>query len=192
MQVTVKGKNVDVTDALRLYAEKRLTKMMKYSDTIISADITFSTERNWHIVEMTLFANGFVLRGEERTGDMYASIDSVVSKIEKQIKKQKDKQLRKPRGGGIGGEFDSLKTDYEAAKQEKSIVKEDELLEEDITDNIQVVRRFNPKPMNQKEAIMEMESMGQNFFVFVNSENSRVNVVYKRPKGYGLIDPVLD
>lgn len=194
MQVTVKGKNVEVTDALRSYAEKRLTKMTKYSDSIISADITFSTERNWHIVEMTLFANGFVLRGEERTGDMYASIDSVVSKIEKQVKKQKDKQARKPRGSGMGSEFDLMKTEYEISRYEKLKGEslEEGFMEDDISEDIQVVRRFNPKPMGIKEAIMEMESMGQSFFVFVNSDNTRVNVVYKRPKGYGLIDPILD
>ncbi|MCD6310275.1 MAG: ribosome-associated translation inhibitor RaiA, partial [Candidatus Eremiobacteraeota bacterium] len=71
MQVTVKGKNMDVTEALKEYAEKRLSKLTKYFDHIISTDVTMSTERNWHIVEVNVFGDGLSIRGEERTGDMY-------------------------------------------------------------------------------------------------------------------------
>jgi putative sigma-54 modulation protein len=192
MQITVKGKNVEVTDALRSYAEQKVGKMARYSDSIISADITFSTERSWHIVEMTLHANGMLHRGEERTGDMYASIDSVVSKMEKQIKKQKEKLIRKPRVPAAGGDFEILKGAYEGAAKGEKGSEVEKFTEDELAEEIQTVRRFSPKPMNVKEAIMEMESVGNSFFVFVNSENSRVNVVYKRPKGYGLIDPVIE
>lgn len=192
MQITVKGKNVDVTEALRAYAEQKVTKMSRYSDSIISADVTFSTERSWHIVEISIFANGAVIRGEERTGDMYASIDSVVSKLEKQIKKQKDKQSRKPRGGGLGAELESIKTGAEAPRVEEAGGDAEEFSEEVIHEDIHTVRRFTPKPTHVKDAILEMESMGHGFFVFVNSENGRVNVVYKRPKGYGLVDPIVE
>jgi putative sigma-54 modulation protein len=190
MQIKVSGKNVEVTDALRAYAEEKLGKVSKYSDSVISADITFSTERSWHIVEVTLFASGAVLRGEERTGDMYASIDSVVGKLEKQLKKQKEKVAKKPRGGGLGSAYEGAAA-YEPPK--KGVDEEEETFTEEVlNENVEVVRRFNPKPMHMKEAILEMESLGYGFYVFVSAENARVNVVYKRPKGYGLIDPILE
>ncbi|MDQ7822659.1 MAG: ribosome-associated translation inhibitor RaiA [Candidatus Eremiobacteraeota bacterium] len=187
MQLTVKGKNVEVTDALRQYAEKRLAKVLKFSDSILSADITFSTERNWHIVEVMIHTSGYVMRAEGRTGDMYASIDNVESKLEKQIKRQKEKQIRKPRAAGTAGEFEIAKPETPPVVMDER----EEFTEESLNEEIQVIRRFNPKPMDVKEAIMEMESLGHGFFVFVNSENSRVNVVYKRPKGYGMVDPVI-
>lgn len=190
MQIKVSGKNVEVTDALRAYAEEKLGKVSRYSDSVMSADITFSTERSWHIVEVTLFAGGVVMRGEERTGDMYASIDSVVAKLEKQLKKQKEKVSKKHHGVGLGSALEGM-TAYEHPR--KGADEEEEVFTAEVlNENVEVVRRFNPKPMHMKDAIMEMESLGFGFYVFVNAENSRVNVVYKRPKGYGLIDPILE
>ena len=189
MQLTIKGKNVDVTDALKEYAEKKIQKITKYSDSIITVDITFSVERSWHIVDIMVHTSGYVLRGEERTGDMYASIDSVIEKLEKQLRKQKEKLSKKavkapenvaytipsgiPAGGNAEEEEDDIKT-------------------VGIDDEIKLVRRFNPKPMDIKDAIMDMESRGHGFYVFVNSQNGRVNVVYKCQVGYGLIDPVIN
>lgn len=188
MQLTIKGKNVDVTDALREYAEKKIQKFSKYSDSIISVDVTFSTERNWHMVDISVHSGNFVLRSEERTGDMYASIDSVVEKMEKQLKRQKEKMTRKgvkppqniaytiPSGLPAGG----------SAEEE-----EDDIIDVGVDADIKLVRRLNPRPMDIKDAIMDMESRGHGFYVFVNGHNGRVNVVYKSNTGYGLIDPVI-
>ena len=192
MQLTVKGKNIDVTDSLRSYAERKLSKISRYSDAIQSADITFSTERNWHIAEMTLHTGGSVLRGEEMTGDMYASIDCVVNKIEKQIRKKKEKHVRKPRaGGGLSQEFDLLRDMYEKAVNGQSKKGRQYGRNDEPNDEVCVVRRYSLRTMNRQEAVMEMESMGKDFFVFMNSSSRRVNVVYKGLKGYGLIDPII-
>lgn len=179
MQITVKGKNIEVTEALREYAEKRLSKLNKYSDSIISADVTFSTERSLHIADVNIHTTGSVFRGEEKTSDMYASIDSAVEKLEKQLKKQKEKTTRKP---GKAPEVQPIPN--EPVEETKPLA--DIGLKAEIT----VTTRSNEKPISVKDAIMEMESKGYSFLAFINSENDRVNVVHKTQKGYNLIDIV--
>ncbi|HEY3997756.1 MAG TPA: ribosome-associated translation inhibitor RaiA [Candidatus Xenobia bacterium] len=179
MHIVVKGKNMDVTEALRQYAEKRLGKISKYFDTIISTDVTLSTERSWHIIEVTVFANGFVLRGEERTNDMYTSIDKVTEKLESQIKKHKGKVTRK----GRTHIADGLQPEpTEGAVAVMTRPEESDLHIE--------VKRFASQTMTVEQAVKEIEAMDYEFFVFFNSSNGRVNVLYRRQRGYGLIDPV--
>lgn len=175
MQITIKGKNIEVTDSLREYAEKRLEKLTKYSDSIISADVTFSTEKSRHIAEINVHTTGSVFRGEETTTEMYASIDSAVEKIEKQLKKQKEKLTRKP-GKSLNAET------AEPVEETKPLA--DIGLDAEVT----VTVRSNEKPIGIKDAITEMESKGYSFFAFINAENERVNVVHKTQKGYNLID----
>ena len=91
MQVNVKGKNVQVTDALKRYAEKKVQKLGKHFKEIKEAQVTQSIQRNWHIIEVQLEGDGVVIRGEERTDNMYASIDQVVNKLEKRIERFKGK-----------------------------------------------------------------------------------------------------
>ena len=143
MQISVSGKNFDVTDALKEYAETRLRKVSRYFDHIITANVTLSTERNWHIADVTVFGKNVDMRGEERSKDMYHSIDAVVEKLERQIKKAKGKVQDRGRQPG---------------------------------------REAGPEPA-------EMEELGHEFFPFHNDENGRINIVYKRDRGYGLIDP---
>src|SRR5436189_84048 len=100
MRVTVKGKNVHVTDTLKSYAEKKLQKLNKYFSNIKDAQVTQSIQRNWHIVEVQLEGDGVFLRGEERSADMYASIDAVVEKLERQVKRFKGKLMQHPRPMG--------------------------------------------------------------------------------------------
>lgn len=188
MQITVKGKNFEVTEALKSYAEKRISKIGRYFDGIISTDVTLSTVRSWHVVEVTVYANGFVMRGEERTNDMYASIDRVVEKLEKQLKRWKSKYCRKPRSEAEAGVLKSAVRPHEMAGD---VVEETGEMESTLEPRIGAVKRFNAKPMSVEEAIMEMEALGFSFFVFLNANENRVNVVYKKPKGYGLIDPIL-
>ena len=184
MQLTVKGKNVEITSALRDYAEKRIGKITRYSDRIISIDVTLSTERNWHIAEVNVFADGFVLRGEERTSDMYSTIDKVLEKLEKQVKKQKNKI-----------------TDRHQKASEKyldllSYVPEDEDEEQKVPDYLKAlnisIRRVTIQRLSVEQAIKQMESLGNNFLVFQNRENSRINILFKRKEGYGLLDPIME
>lgn len=190
MHIVVKGKNVEVTDALRAHAEKRITKITRYFDRIISTDITLSTERNWHIVEVTVHDNnGHVLRGEERTDDMYSSIDKVIDKLERQVKRQKGKVTKKGRGTNLGEE---LELTASAAAQPKTAprVKAKPKTEPTIEPNLENVRRFEAPPLSVEQAVKELESSAHPFYVFNNSSAGRINVLYRTPNGYGLVDPI--
>ncbi len=185
MHIVVKGKNVDVTDALRAHAEKRISKIVKYFDRIISTDVTLSTERNWHIVEVTLHDNnGHILRGEERTNDMYSSIDKVIDKLERQVKRQKGKVTHKGRGTHLGEELATGKEEEASADSAKSKT------EPGIEPNLENVRHFDAPPMSVEQAVKELESSTHPFYVFNNSALGRINVLYRTPNGYGLIDPI--
>lgn len=182
MRVTVKGRNVQVTDALRVYAEKKLQKLTKYFNNIKEAQVTQSIQRNWHIVEVVIEGDGIFLRGEERSGDMYASIDAVVDKLERQLERFKGKLTAHPRPA-----------DLEAAVEEGSEPSLEELSDEEAEEGLPTIvktKRFAIKPMNPEEAAMQMELLNHDFFVFLNAETEQVNVLYRRKDGnYGLIEP---
>ncbi|HBV96267.1 MAG: hypothetical protein JL50_02050 [Peptococcaceae bacterium BICA1-7] len=170
MMVQMRGRNIEITGALKEYVEKRLGKLEKYIDNLGDAQVTLSVERDFHRIEVTIPINGMILRGEEATGDMYASTDMVVEKLEKQIEKHKGKLVKRATKGSL----DTKKT----AQPEE--------------DGPRVVRtkRFAIKPMDIDEAVLQMNLLGHSFFVFSNAETDLVNVVYKRKDGnYGLIEP---
>lgn len=193
MHIVVKGKNVDVTDALRAHAEKRVAKITKYFDRIISTDVTLSTERNWHIVEVTLHDNnGHILRGEERTNDMYSSIDKVIDKLERQVKRQKGKVTKKSRGMHLGEEL-AQEMEVQAAPprpKTKASPKSKVKSEPSIEPNLENVQRFEAPPMSVDQAVKEIEASTRDFYVFNNSALGRINVLYRMPNGYGLMDPI--
>lgn len=180
MRVTVKGRNVQVTEPLKAYAEKKLQKLTKYFHNINEAEVTQSIQRNWHIVEVLVEGDGIFLRGEERSGDMYASIDAVVEKLEKQLERFKGKLTAHPRP-----------TDMAAVEGTDASL--DELADEEAEEGLPTVvktKRFGIKPMNAEEAAMQMELLNHDFFVFLNAETEQVNVLYRRKDGnYGLIEP---
>jgi putative sigma-54 modulation protein len=171
MNITVRGKNIELTNALKEYVEKRIGKLEKYLGNIEEATVTLTVVKGSHKVEVTMPVNGMILRGEEATGDMYSSIDMVIEKLEKQIDKYKGRFSKKLRNGGGKGAAAEAGPDIEPAK-------------------IMKTKRFAIKPMPVDEAVMQMNLLGHNFFVFSNAETEEVNVVYKRKDGnYGLIEP---
>jgi putative sigma-54 modulation protein len=177
IRVVVKGKNLEVTQALRNYAEKKVAKLAKFlsSHHEASAEVMLRTERGIHIAEVTLSVAGLILRGEGKTPDMYTSIDSCVERIERQFNKYKTRIQRRLQGPKIG---ELAPADYE--------VDEGQALEPQIVR----IKRFPVKPMDVEEAIMQMELLGHDFYVFVNSSTEEANVVYKRRDGnYGIIEP---
>ncbi|MBV1818754.1 ribosome-associated translation inhibitor RaiA [Clostridium cochlearium] len=174
MKITVTGKNIEVTNALRNVVEKKLEKLDKYFKPDVEAQVTLSVEKNRQIIEVTIPFNGVILRGEEANEDMYASIDLVIDKLERQIRKQKTKLQKRMHGDSLRFQFIP---DYEGdkSKEESKIVK---------------TKRFAMKPMSSEEAVLQMELIGHNFFVFENGDTGEVNVIYKRKDGnYGLIEP---
>jgi len=172
---------MEVTDALQRYAEKKVEKLGRYFNNLKSAVVTQSTLRNWHIVEVSLDGDGVVLRGEERSDNMYASIDAVVEKLESQVKRFKGKLIDR--------------SHLEAPRESISEEEPDEAVEADGEQQLpQIVRtkRFPIKPMTPEEASLEMEMLNHDFFVFRNGDTDAVNVVYKRQDGnYGLLEPEL-
>ncbi|NLP36160.1 MAG: ribosome-associated translation inhibitor RaiA [Firmicutes bacterium] len=177
MKLNVRGKNIEATDALKQYAEKKISKIDKYFDVDAEAQVTMSVVRDVHKVEVTATINGLILRAEEATDDMYASIDQVVDKLERQISKYKTRINRKARKSGL----------ITPAGQNASA----EEWEDDLV--IVKTKRFVIKPMQEEEAILQMNLLGHDFYVFANAENDdEINVVYRRKDGkYGLIEPVL-
>jgi len=174
MRIRVSGKNIEVTNALRERVEKKLSKFEKYFNPDTEANATLTVERNRHIIEVTIPFNGVILRGEEATEDMYTSIDNVVEKLERQIAKYKTKLERRIKDGSVRFENFSFNQ------------------EEDDTEEPRIVKtkRFAMKPMPVEEAVLQMELLGHNFFMFYNADSDEVNVVYKRKDGdYGLIEP---
>lgn len=184
MNFNIRGENIEVTEALRDYAEKKIGRLERYFDAPPTSDVhvTLSVVKELQNVEVTIPIPGLLLRAEERNSDMYASIDLVVEKLERQIRKHKTKVNRKYRQqGGLRSLF---KENFEASLNGYMPHEEE--------DEFEVVRtkRFNLKPMDVDEAILQMNMIGHNFFVFSNMDTQEVNVVYKRHDGkYGLIEP---
>lgn len=170
MKVTITGKNIEVSEYLRDLALKKIAKLERYFPEDTEVLITMAVEKNRHIVEVTIPYQGGIIRGEESTGDMYASIDNVIAKLEKQIIRHKSKLEKTLRYEGEPSEYD-----YDE--------------DEDDSPRIVRVKRFSMKPMSVEEAALQMELLGHSFFVFTNDETEEMNVIYKRKDGnYGLIE----
>ncbi|MEW6446608.1 MAG: ribosome-associated translation inhibitor RaiA [Bacillota bacterium] len=177
MQISVRGKNIKVTDALRSYVEKRVAKLSRFFNNFGEVQVLLSVEKENHRVEVTIPVNGMILRGEEATHDMYAAVDMVVEKLEKQIEKYKSRFNRRVRLSAVPGNELPAEGAEEQQAGEYKLVR---------------VKRFAMKPINIEEAIMQMNLLGHNFFVFTNAETDAVSVVYRRKDGnYGLIEPDL-
>ena len=179
MKISIRGKNLEVSNALRNYVEDKISKIEKYfNDAFIEAQVALSVERERHVVEVTITVDGLLLRGEESSPDMYSSIDGVIEKLERQVHKHKTKISRK-----IREKKKEFKLDLIAPELNVEEYEEDE-------PKVVKTKRFAIKPMPIEEALMQMDLIGHDFFVFMNAETSEVNVVYKRKNGqYGLIEP---
>ena len=165
MAIVVRGKNIEITPALRDYVEKRVSKVTKYFTALGEISVVLTVEKDSHIVEVTVPVNGIVLRGEESTHDMYTSIDLVIEKLERQIRKYKTRLSRRFRGSsGV-----SFKGELVADSSPQE------------SDDIRIVKtkRFPVKPLDVEEAILQMNLVNHDFFVFRNSDTEEVNVVYR-------------
>jgi len=169
MNIIIRGKHIEVTDALKDYVTKRVGKLEKYSDEFQDVQVTLLVERGRHRVEVTAPINGIILRGEEETGDMYSSIDLVLEKLERQIEKYRTRINKRNRTKII------KETELGVVEEEHEVVRN---------------KKFPAKPMSVDEAIMQMNLIGHSFFVFTNSDTQQMNVVYRRKNGdYGLLEP---
>lgn len=179
LNFNIRGQNLEVTEALRSYVEKKVGKLERYFDTTPIADVNvnMSVLNNQHIIEVTIPMPQLLLRAEESHVDMYAGIDLVTEKLERQIRKHKTKVNRKFRQEGTIKYLFKEDVNASASKEEE----------------IEIVRtkRFDLKPMDAEEAVLQMDMLGHNFFVFNNAmDDGATAVVYRRKDGrYGLIEP---
>jgi len=171
MEITVRGRNVTVTENLKGYTEKRLRKIERLLEKVKEATVNFSANRGTYVVEVTIPLKGFILRGEEEAQDLYSAVDLVVEKLEKQIEKHKTRLARRLKEGSI---------------REKPLLEEIKEAEPRVIK----IKRFALKPMSVEEAILQMNLLGHSFFVFTNADTEEINVLYRRRDGnYGLIEP---
>jgi len=183
MQVQVRGKGVVVTEALRDYADKRVNKLTKHFHSLHSATVTQTIQGKMHRVEVQLDGDGVKVRCEDRGDDLYAAIDRVVGKLERQMQKFKDRSVRTANHHyGHHGEVATPRTAPVTI----------EGLEEDEPSTGRIVRykRFAIKPISPGDAVGEMELLSHDFFVFENAQTNEVNVLYRREDGnYGILEP---
>lgn len=173
MKFIISGKNIDVTDALRDKVESKLNKLEKFFNAGTEVHATMSVEKTRHILEITIHFNGTVLRVEVANDDMYACIDKAMDKLEAQIRRNKTRLEKKLREGAFRDAYT-----FDSKDQEEH--------------NFNIVRskKFAIKPMTVEEAVLQMNLIGHEFFMFSNADTKEVNVVYKRKNGnYGLIEP---
>ena len=179
MRLQVKGKNVEVTDSIREYAQEKLGKLERQLADPTRVELELAVERNPsisanHVAEATIWTKGPVLRAREASADHKASIDQLVDKLERQVKRYREKRRR-----------------YRSASPAEHEIPED-ALPIDGEPHIVKSKRFPVKPMSPEEAVLQLELVGHDFFVFQNAETMDVNVVYRRRDGsYGLIEPQL-
>jgi putative sigma-54 modulation protein len=175
MRLQVKGKNVEVSDAIRAYAQEKLAKLDRQL-TDPRVELELAVERNpsiadAHVAEATVFTRGPVLRARESSQDMKASIDQLVDKLERQVTRYREK--RQHGRGGRDGAADSIPV--VAGESDPVIVK---------------TKQFAVNPMTPEEAVLQLELVGHDFFVFRSADSSEINVVYRRRDGnFGLIEP---
>jgi len=189
MELSVNGRNMEVTTRLRNYVEKKTGKLDRYMPNLaeVHVDLSETNARNAverQVAQITIRdKRGTILRAEERSNDMFASIDAVVDKLYRQISRYRGKRQRKWRGGN--------------GNNEEFIMGEPLPLEEELaeSDEPAIVRtkKFTMRPMSTEEALDQIELLGHDFFVFYNADEQAVNVLYRRrDNDYGLLQPDMD
>ena len=190
MQTLIKGKNIEVSTSLRRYVEAKCGKLPRYVDNITSVDVELSAEstrsaRTRQVVQVTVNANGTLLRAEVRADDMFAAVDSVMDKIRRQIRTYKDRLNNRSKIAA-----GRARAPVASPAEESAAVDEAEDAGEDA--RIVKVKRFVLKPLAPEEAVDQMELLGHDFFMFTDRSSELVNVVYRRRDGsYGLLIPEL-
>jgi putative sigma-54 modulation protein len=176
MRLRVKGKNVEVSPSIREYAEAKLSKLSKQLAEQTQVELELWEEKNpsiaaSHVAEATIFTKGPTLRAREASPDMKASIDELLEKLLRQLEHHRDKKLNRRNGRASGGPDGG----HTVTELDPQIVK---------------TKQFVMEPMHAEEAVLQLELVGHDFFVFRNAESNGINVVYRRRDGhYGLIEP---
>lgn len=178
MEIIIRGEKMKITDAMKDYAEEKLSKLDKYigNSSDVRANVIVKVRNHQNKVEITIPLKSFILRSEETQEDFYAAVDKAIDVLERQVRKNKTRlmavrQVKKQVQDFI---VDSIEYYEEDEKEENKIVKR---------------KTIEVKPMNEEEAILQMELLGHQFYMFKDSETDKPAVVYKRTDGnYGVIE----
>lgn len=189
MEILIHSHNMELSDRLHEYVEKKTTRLDRYMPDLAEVRVDLSEENTRssvqrHVAQVTIRdERGTILRAEERSNDMFASVDAVVDKLYRQINRYRGKRRRNRRSGAGPEEF----ADYEPLPLDEEFLEDEESVRE-----IARHKRFPLQPMSVDEAVDQMELLGHDFFIFFNPDEQAVNVVYKRRDGnYGLLLPEL-
>ena len=175
MQTSVTFKNLDPSEHLKAYVSDKLDRFDKFLDNPAEANVVLAVEKFRHIAEINIAGDKLNVIGKEETIDMYSAIDMTLDKLEKQIKKSKEK-IRERR--------------ITAKNRGRSMIAETENLTEDENERQVKIRNIEYKPMDVEEAVLQMDLIEDNFLVFTNARSDQINVLYRRKDGhYGLIQP---
>ena len=188
MEFIIKSRNIELDEKIKSYAERKIkNKIVKILDNVIKLEIKFIFEKNPRInlnnlIEVTVFTAGAVIRATDSGTDVFEAVDKVISKLERQVKKYREKLISK------GRKSNNRKKAGEPENNEKR----NGSFDSEAGKTIVKTKTFALKPISPEEAILQMELLGHDFFVFINSETERTAVVYlRKDKNYGLIEPVL-
>ena len=179
MRLQVKGRNLEVSEQIRQYAEEKMGKLDRLVSDPTRVELELAVEKNPsiaenHVAEATVWTKGPTLRARESSSDMKASIDQLVGKLERQVKRYREKRRVAPRRHARDGGV-PMEQPVELEESETAIVK---------------TKQFSVSPMSAEEAVLQLELVGHDFFVFRNAETDTINVVYRRRDGnFGLIEP---
>ncbi|NIA15716.1 MAG: ribosome-associated translation inhibitor RaiA [Nitrospiraceae bacterium] len=183
MNVNITGRHMEMTDALKSYIESGLGKVRSHFDRVIDVDVVLTVEKHRHIAEVNLHANGIRIHGSETSSDMYASVDAVLAKLDRQVRRYKDKINRhQPRKAeeDLNYHHQVIEVDHEMEEGTEGAVRHRVVLRE----------KLPMKPMSVDEGAMQLDLVDDGFLVFSNAETQQVNVIYARNDGtYGLIEP---
>ncbi len=175
MQVTVIGRHIEATEALKQYATEKLTRLEKYLPKTIQVVVTLSVVKKvHHIAEAVIKSNGLLIQASEETEEMYSAIDLLTAKLERRVRRYKEK----------------LVDHKHQTNKSETVATAPSSHPEDRIPQIIKTKRFDLKPMQPEEAVMQMELLDKEFFIFANVGSGHVNVIYKRKDGnVGLIEP---
>lgn len=175
MIFNIRGNKIEITDAIRSYIESKIGKLDKYFENPEenTANVVARIIGKQQVIEITIYSKGIILRAEESTSDLYAAIDLVLEKLEKQIIKNKTRMNKKANKNSVVG------------------INVDSIGEEDLVEDGLVIKRkkVEMKPMSEEEAILQMNFLGHDFFVFKNVDTNSTDVLYRRKDGnFGIIE----
>lgn len=173
MKFNIHGRKLEVTESIKNYIEEKIGRLDKYFENPedITATVLIKLRGKDQVVEATINANKFILRGEESHKDLYASIDKVSDKIERQIRKNKTRMSKKVNKSLIN----DFVLDFEEPEENDNVIVKRKVIED--------------KPMSEEEAILQMELLGHEFFAFRNVDTKEINIIYKRKYGdYGILE----